>query len=145
MNPRSEPKILGWKDLHEGLRVSWHFAVTEKEMEMFANLSGDLNPMHWNSAFSESRGFRGIVVYGGLLLAQLSRLVGMELPGRDAVWNRADIKFRSPLYVGEAAFLEAVIAHRSEATRTIEVKFDISVQGRLIANGVVGVTLLNGN
>ena len=126
------------------MTVSHHFTVTEQDMTAFANISGDMNPLHCEPAFAERRGFHGVVVYGGLLIAQLSRLVGMELPGRDAIWSSLDIQFRNPLYVGEAASLEAQITHLSHATHTIQVKFRIMAKSRLVARGETGILLRSG-
>jgi len=56
-------------------------------------------------------------VYGALLVAKISQLIGMELPGSDAVWAGLDIQFVSPLFVGQTAEIEATLSRVSAAVR----------------------------
>jgi 3-hydroxybutyryl-CoA dehydratase len=104
-------------------------------METFAKLSGDYNPLHLDAEYSRSLGFSDCVVYGGLLVAQVSQLIGMRLPGRGAVWINMDITFRNPLLVGNIADLTAQIDDLSDATRLIEVRFQIRTKKLRIATG----------
>ena len=68
-----------WTDLAEGHEVSETFTIDDAAMAAFADLSGDRNPLHTDAAFARSRGFPDRVVYGGLILARVSRLLGMRL------------------------------------------------------------------
>jgi acyl dehydratase len=123
--------------LTPGQAVSFSFVVAADEMAAFATLSGDRNPLHSDADHARARGFAGPVVYGGLLAAKVSRLVGMELPTRDCVWTHLDIDFRAPLYVGEPATLAAEIVEVSEAVRAARLRFRIAAAtgGRLVARG----------
>ena len=98
--------------------------------------------MHTDVNFATSRGFDGVLVYGGILIAQISRMVGMHLPGRDALWSSLNIHFARPLLVGQTAELEARVEHISEATSSIELKFKITSQGKTLAKGSAGVQIL---
>lgn len=127
--------VLALSDLAEGRTERLAFRVGAPEMAAFATLSGDRNPLHLDEDFARARGFSGRVVYGGLILAQVSRLLGMRLPGRDGVWASIRMDFRAPLYLEEEAILEAVVAHLSEATGLVKVKLSVRVGDRLIASG----------
>jgi acyl dehydratase len=140
----SPAKSLAWSDLHEGQRVVLSFIVTAEDMLAFGRLSGDLNPLHIDEDFARAKGFDGPVVYGGILVMHLSRLIGMELPGRDTVWTRLEIEYRNPLYVGEQARVEAEIIQLSEAVQAAEMKFKIRATNRLLASGQLGVLVRNG-
>lgn len=137
-------KSLAWKDLHEGQRAVLGFVVTDEDMQAYGRLSGDLNPLHVDGDFARTKGFAGAVVYGGILVMQLSRLIGMELPGRDTVWTRLEIQYRQPLYVGEETRVEAEITQLSEAVQAVEMKFKIRTDDRLLASGQLGVLLRHG-
>ncbi|OFX08867.1 MAG: hypothetical protein A2516_08680 [Alphaproteobacteria bacterium RIFOXYD12_FULL_60_8] len=124
------------------MKVSLPFTVLAEDMAAFAQVSGDYNPIHTDADFARSRGFQGPLVYGGLLLAQVSRVIGMRLPGRNAVWTRVEMDFRKPLMVGEGAHVEAEIINISQAVRQIELKLRISVAQRLLAKGMAEVLVL---
>ena len=137
-----KPKIHSLDSLHEGLVERFVFEPTEKMMQLFMEISGDMSPVHTDVNYAKSRGFDGVVVYGGILVAQISRMVGMHLPGRDALWSSLNIHFARPLLVGQTAELEARVEHISEATSSIELKFKITSQGKTLAKGSAGVQIL---
>lgn len=117
------------------------FRVSRAEMEAFAAVSGDYNPLHCDEAFARRRGFGGCVVFGGLLIAKVSRLIGMELPGRDGLWCSVQMEFAAPLIVGESARLNAVVTHISQATRGITLKLTVTSGANAIACGKALVKL----
>lgn len=137
-----KPKMHSLDSLHEGLVERFVFEPTEKMMQSFMEISGDMSPVHTDVNYAKSRGFDGVVVYGGILVAQISRMVGMHLPGHDALSRGLNIHYVRPLLVGQQAELEARVAHISEATSSIELKFKITSQGKTLAKGSAGVQIL---
>jgi len=129
------------EELAPGARSAFAFSISADQMRQFAELSGDHNPLHCETAFAAARHHPGVVVYGGLLVAQVSRLIGMQLPGRDALWTGLDIDFVRPLYVGERAELEAEVTHLSTAVRALELRFRIRRSDQTIAKGTAQVSL----
>lgn len=132
---RPPAAALAWGDLAVGLRAAVDFVVTPAEMQVFAELSGDFNPLHTDDGFAQGQGFERAVVYGGLIVAKVSQLIGMRLPGRDAVWTALDLQFRKPLLVGMPARVEGVVESLSEATGAVELKLEVRTADALIAKG----------
>lgn len=132
----TESLVRDLESLAEGVATHHSFRVSGSDMAAFAALSGDRNPLHIDDDFARSRGMAGRVVYGGLLVAQVSRLLGMELPGRDGVWVGLKMDFRAPLYVDEDATLEGTVDRVSEAAALVRLKLSIRAGDRLIATGV---------
>jgi 3-hydroxybutyryl-CoA dehydratase len=118
-----------------GARMGFRFVVTEAEMAIFAALSGDWSPIHTDDSYAKGWGFDGVLVYGGLMMAKVSRLVGMELPIPHCFENGVKLDFRGPLYVGEEAELAGEITHVSEAVRSVTIKLRIASGDRLVATG----------
>jgi 3-hydroxybutyryl-CoA dehydratase len=110
-------------------------------MKSFAGLSGDYNPLHTDAVFARSKGFEGPVVYGALIVAQVSRLIGMHLPGRGATWMGLKMDFKSPLMVGEEALLEGRISSISDAVRMLKLRLQVSANGKEIAKGSAEVVV----
>lgn len=128
---------MGWDEFTIGTERSVGFRVTPGDMEAFEQLSGDSNPLHTDPQFARELGFEDAVVYGALLVAKVSGLVGMLLPGIGGVWSGLRIDFRNPLYVGEQAELRGVVSHRSEATKLLKIKLEIVAGDRKVATGTV--------
>jgi 3-hydroxybutyryl-CoA dehydratase len=137
-----ESRRLLWADLAVGNTASFDFSVSPEDMARFAEISGDFNPLHVDDAFARGKKFEGRVVYGALIIAKVSRLIGMELPGQDSVWTKVTFQFNRPLYVGQTATLEGVVATLSDATGFVELKLTLKVDGRLLAKGIAEVLLV---
>jgi acyl dehydratase len=137
------PRILDWEALDVGMEVKIPFTVSAEDMETFARLSGDRSRIHMDGGFARSRGFREPVVYGALTVAKLSYVVGMRLPGDLGLATNWKIDFNRPLYVGDEATLSATLTHKSESTHTVKIKFNVIVEGQVIASGVAGSKILD--
>jgi acyl dehydratase len=121
--------------------VELDFTITKDDQLAFANISGDFNPLHLDADFARARGFSAAVVYGAMIVARISQIVGMELPGSSGIWSSLKIDFRKPLYVGETAHLFAEVSHYSEATRSLSLKIEVTCADRVIATARALVTL----
>jgi 3-hydroxybutyryl-CoA dehydratase len=110
-------------------------------MEAFAALSHDRNPLHWDTGFAQAAGFSGPVVYGGLLVAMVSRMLGSELPGPGCVWHSVTLQFREPLYPDEPARCDARVIHWNEDLKVIRLAVEIRAADRLVASGEVQAIL----
>jgi acyl dehydratase len=128
-------------DLHEGLKSSVTFSVTHEQMRAFAELSGDFNPLHADEAFARSKGYEGRVVYGALLIAKVSQLIGMRLPGRDSVWASVSFDFKRPLYVGQEAEIEGTLVTVHPATGMLQLALVLRTGGRVLGKGKAEVVL----
>lgn len=128
-------------NLAPGVRDGVDFAVSAQDMAAFAALSGDYNPLHTDPAFARAKGFDGVVVYGALLVAKVSQLIGMRLPGRDSIWSSVALRFHAPLFVGDAARVEGEVVALSRATGLCELKLTVTRGERLIAKGKAEVLL----
>ncbi|OGA42914.1 MAG: hypothetical protein A3G24_19490 [Betaproteobacteria bacterium RIFCSPLOWO2_12_FULL_62_13] len=96
--------------------------VTPELMHRFQSVSGDSNPIHLDDRYAAARGFRGIVVYGNLLGAMVSHLVGMKLPTHEVIILSESLEFRKPSYVGEEIRLEATVARVHEAVMAVSLR-----------------------
>lgn len=123
--------------LLQGEKGSIRFRVTEKDMQLFQEISHDRSKIHVDSEYAQHRGYREKIVYGGILLAQLSNLLGNKLPGDLGVSAHWSIDYRSPLYLNEDAEISIEITHVSPGLGLIEGVFSIKAEDRLIASGKV--------
>lgn len=117
------------------------FTVSEADQLAFAHISGDFNPLHLDDNFARAQSLAGSVVYGALIVAKISQIIGMQLPGRNGIWSALKIDFREPLYVGQAARISAEVGHYSDATRSVTVKIKVTNGARVIATATALTTL----
>ncbi len=131
-----------FKDIKIGQTASFERIITEEDLIKFSELSGDYNPLHLNEKYASQTIFKGRVVYGLLLGALVSRLVGMELPGKKALLVKEVLEFKKPARVGEKLLVKGLVVHKSTATRLIELAIEIKKNKDLLASGSVQVKVL---
>jgi len=75
--------------------------VTGKDIELFTEISGDRNPLHYDEAVARSTRFGEIVVQGGVTSAILNAVVAEDLPGPGTVFLQVNWKFNAPVRPGD--------------------------------------------
>jgi 3-hydroxybutyryl-CoA dehydratase len=125
----------GIEALHEGQVFEFREHISDTSIDTFVSLTGDASPLHINSHFARSRGFKNRAAHGFLLCGYLSRLVGMHLPGENALLISANVKFSAPVYPDDEIIVSAIIDQISTAMKCI-------VLGATITNAKTGGILL---
>lgn len=118
-----------------GDKARHRFVIDTAAMEAFRDYTGDDSLVHTDEAFARSRGFERVIVYGGLMLAHLSSVLGCLLPGRYGTSLKWSINYRRPLYVGEEAELSCEVTHVAPSVGVLEMSFRIVAGERVIATG----------
>jgi 3-hydroxybutyryl-CoA dehydratase len=130
----------GWDDLALGMNAQFEVEVTPELMTAFANLSGDVNPLHMDDRFAQACGFPGRVAFGMLTSSFYSRLVGVHLPGKRALLDGIDLEFKSPAYVGDRLTVSGEIAFLNDTYHRCEIKARIrNSAGKLISKATIRV------
>lgn len=111
------------KQVRRGDRFTSRLAVTPEVVRRFAHASGDENPLHMDFDSARRLGFPSRVAHGAILLAEISRIIGTELPGEGSLWLSSDVEFQAPVYVGDTVVVDAVIAHVSGALDVVVMEF----------------------
>lgn len=107
----------------ESLKLNESFSLertfTAVDLETFSNLSGDYNPLHIDNEYASSTVFGKRVVYGMLIGALASALVGMHLPGERALLLKTELEFKKPVFIGDMIILEGTILKKSSGVKVI--------------------------
>ena len=75
--------------------------VTQHDIELFSEISGDNNPLHKDEEAAGKSGFGGIVAQGGITSAILNALVAEDMPGPGTVFMNVNWNFKAPVRPGE--------------------------------------------
>ena len=116
---------LSYDDISIGQQESFIIKITESMVEKFSNLSGDLNPLHMDNQFAESSSFKKRIVHGMLLASFFSQLIGMKLPGKNALYFSQTLNFRSPCYIDDEIEVVGEVIEKSDSTQIITVSTSI--------------------
>ena len=83
--------------------------ITTRDIELFTELTGDRNPLHYDSLLAGRSRFGGIVVQGGVTSGLLNAVVAEDLPGPGSVFLRVDWSFRAPVRPGDEITAEVEV------------------------------------
>jgi 3-oxoacyl-[acyl-carrier protein] reductase len=136
-------RILRFEDIAVGQRADLTHVLTQSDVEAFAALSGDYNPLHMDEEFARKTQFRKPVVHGMIPASFISTLIGMMLPGGGALWTSQKMDFVNPARVGDVLRAEAVVTQKSPSTQTVVLAVRVTNQdGRDLVVGESIVRML---
>ena len=75
--------------------------VSARDIELFTEITGDRNPLHYDGSVAAASRFGGIIVQGGVTSGILNAVVAEDLPGPGTVFLRAEWDFKAPVRPGE--------------------------------------------
>jgi len=110
--------------------------VRERDIELFTELTGDRNPLHYDvQAASRSR-FGGIIVQGGVTSGLLNAVVAEDLPGPGSVFLQVDWSFKAPVRPGEELTAEVEVLETREDKPLTKLRTTITNQdGTIVLDG----------
>ena len=115
-------------DLQVGMEEKFSVRITAEMMQMFRQLSGDINPLHTDDDYAKAAGFPQKVVYGMLSASFFSTLVGVYLPGKYCLLHEVKSSFICPVFLGDVLAVSGKISHINETFRQLEIKASIRNQ-----------------
>lgn len=95
------------EDLKLGMSARYARTVTEADLVLFADVSGDKNPIHMDEQYAKRTPFRGRIAHGMLSASFLSTAIASQLPGPGTIYLKQNLVFRAPVRIGDT--VEAVV------------------------------------
>lgn len=105
---------MSWRPPRAGTRAVVSRTFTEGDVEAFARLSGDRNPLHFDARFAAATKVGRLVVQGGLTTGLFNALVAMELPGAGSVFLHQEWEYPAPVYIGDTVTAEVEVIEARE-------------------------------
>ena len=96
-------------DLKIGQRARRTQTVTAREVELYAQITGDRNPLHFDGDFAARTRFGRLVAQGGITSGMLNALVAMDLPGPGTVFMSQTLSYKAPTYLGDTLTAEVEV------------------------------------
>src|SRR5687768_3744163 len=93
----------------EGDQFKWERYISADDVQRFAEIVGDLNPVHLDAEFAEKSFFKKRIVHGAFLAGLISKVLGMDFPGQGTVYISQSSVFKRPVYVDTAVSVEVKV------------------------------------
>ena len=129
------------EDLEVGLSATTSMTITAEQIDTFAKITGDFNPIHVDEEAAKAAGFPGRIAHGALSASLISAVLGNDLPGPGAVFVELNLRFRRPALIGDEVTAVATVQEINERTGRVKMKCHCEVNGKQICRGDAGVIL----
>lgn len=93
--------------------------VTDEMVKLFAEATGDKNPVHLDEDYAKNTIFGGRIAHGILSLGIISSVLGMEFPGAGTIYLMQNAKFRRPVYIGEEVTVKLIVKEVDREKRRV--------------------------
>jgi acyl dehydratase len=100
---------MAWRPPDVGARATWTRTFSADDVELYARITGDRNPLHFDAAFAAARRPGRLIVHGGLTTGLFNALVAEVLPGPGSVFLHQEWDYPAPAYIGDTVTAEAEV------------------------------------
>ncbi|MEL6673327.1 MAG: MaoC family dehydratase [Bacteroidota bacterium] len=110
---------------------------TQEQVEQFAVLSGDDNPIHIDPDYASQTVFKKPIVHGILAISVFSKMIGTSFPGEGTVYLNQKLSFRKPVYPGEKyqATIEVIEVNKRRHIATMQTFLIETSTGKPVIKG----------
>ena len=123
------------EDLEIGMKRHVSKVVTDADIEMFATVSTDHNPVHLDEDYAQDTIFEGRIAHGMLTAGLISAVIGEQLPGHGTVYLGQSLKFLAPVRPGDLVRAEVEVTAIDYGRRRVTMDTHCEVDGKKVLKG----------
>ena len=128
------------EEIEIGQKRKFSVKINESQVNEFAKISGDYNPLHMDEQYAKSTKFGNRICHGMLLGSFFSKMVGMYLPGKNALYFSQTLNFKLPCFINDEVAVEAEVLEKSLSSRMLTIKTAIyNKDGKCLVDGIAKV------
>ena len=127
-----------YEDLEIGMSREVTHLVTEADVDSFAKISGDYNPLHMDEAYAKASKFGGRIAHGALTASYVSAILGNDLPGPGSIFLAMNLKFKRPVKIGDTVIAIASVGEKKRHG-IVSMNVKCVVDGKPVIQGVAEV------
>ena len=131
-NPRGTICI---EDIEMGMTRYIRKIITDRDIEQFAEISTDHNPVHLDDEYARDTVFEGRIAHGMLTAGLVSAVIGEQLPGHGTIYMSQNLKFLAPVRPGDLVHAEVKVVDMVIDKRRVKLDCRCEVNGRNVLVG----------
>lgn len=123
------------EDIEIGMRRHLRKQVTDRDIELFAEVSTDRNPVHLDDDYAHDTIFEGRIAHGMLTAGLISAVIGEQLPGHGTVYLGQTLKFLAPVRPGDVVFAQVEVTSIDHGRRRVTLDCHCAVGDTVVLKG----------
>lgn len=124
----AEYKGYTFEELDVGMAHETHHVISEGDIEAFAEVSGDRNPLHMDEEFAKKSVFGARVAHGALTASYISGILGNNLPGPGSIFRGLSMRFKRPAYIGSDVTVRVEVIEKKARGNIVTMKVTCSIK-----------------
>ena len=122
-------------EIEMGMSRNLDKVITDRDIEMFAEVSTDHNPVHLDDDYAKATMFKGRIAHGMLTAGLISAVIGEQLPGYGTIYMGQSLKFLAPVRPGDTVHTEVTVTDIDAEKRRVRLDCQCSVDGKQVLTG----------
>ena len=123
------------EDIEMGMTRYIRKIITDKDIELFAEISTDHNPVHLDDEYARDTIFEGRIAHGMLTAGLISAVIGEQLPGHGTIYMSQNLKFLAPVRPGDLVHAEVKVVDMLIDKRRVKLVCRCEVNGKNVLVG----------
>lgn len=123
------------EDITIGQTASFEKTVTEADIQNYADVSGDTNPVHLDEDYARTTSFQSRIAHGMLSAGFISAILGTKLPGPGSIYLSQNLRFKAPVRIGDLVRATVEVSDIDPSRRRITLITRCAVEGQLVIDG----------
>ena len=123
------------EDIEMGMIRYLRKQVTDRDIELFAEVSTDRNPVHLDEDYAQDTMFHGRIAHGILTAGLISAVIGEQLPGHGTIYMSQNLKFLAPVRPGDMVLAEVEVTDIQIDKRRVKLDCRCIVEGQKVLVG----------
>ena len=125
-----------YDEISVGQTATYSKTVTDRDIRLFAVISGDVNPVHLDEDYARTTPFQGRIAHGMITGALVSAALALKLPGPGTIYLGQNLSFRKPVYIGDTLTVALEVTEKRDDKRFIAIGCEVANQdGKVVATG----------
>lgn len=139
---KPKPNHYNYEEISTGDVFQFNKVLTVEDVDNYAKLTGDYNPLHCDEEYARSTEFKSRVVHGMLASSLFSTLVGMVCPGKKNLYLTQSLKFKAPIYPNSELTVKGTILKKIDSLKALIINTEIIVNDETVIEGQAQVKLI---
>ncbi|UCE12453.1 MAG: MaoC family dehydratase [Candidatus Heimdallarchaeota archaeon] len=132
-----------YDEIKIGDRADYKRTITEDDIKLFAEVSGDHNPLHLDEDYAKKTFFQGRIAHGMLSASFISTVLASELPGPGSIYLKQDLVFKKPVRIGDTITASVEVIKKNDEKKRITMKTTcVDQQNETVVDGEALVMMM---
>lgn len=131
---------LGYNEIQVGDQAALTKTITDEDIQTFAKLTGDVNPVHLLDSFAEHTMFKERIAHGMLVASYISTILGTKLPGKNSIYLSQNVSFKAPVRIGDTIRVIVEVVSKRDDKKIITLQTNVYNQfDKLVVEGTAAI------